>query len=65
MENEPLRYECSVCDAKFDGNLKLPHLVGVKHRYAVVVSNNPSSSIFCISDGITLNGFIFLRSESV
>ena len=35
---EPLRYECEICDSKFDGNVKYTHLAGVKHRHQVVVS---------------------------
>jgi hypothetical protein len=31
-------YHCSICDVKFDDNLKFPHLVGQKHRLNVLVS---------------------------
>ena len=34
------RYECSLCDAKFEHDLKFPHLVGQKHRMNVLVSFN-------------------------
>lgn len=33
------RYHCELCDSKFDHNLKFPHLVGSKHRFNVLVSN--------------------------
>ena len=36
----PPKYECEVCEAKFDGNVKFPHLTGVKHRHTVIVSTN-------------------------
>lgn len=32
------RYHCKLCDAKFDHNVKFPHLVGAKHRFNVLVS---------------------------
>lgn len=40
------RYQCSLCDAKFDHNLKFPHLVGAKHRMNVLVSFMFSSPSF-------------------
>ena len=38
MAGQNPRYECSLCDAKFDNDLKFPHLVGQKHRMNVLVS---------------------------
>lgn len=36
------RYECSLCNTKFDHNVKFPHLVGQKHRLNVLVSSSSS-----------------------
>ncbi|CAB3979166.1 keratin, type I cytoskeletal 9-like [Paramuricea clavata] len=35
------RYECSLCDAKFEHDLKFPHLVGQKHRMNVLKIKRP------------------------
>ncbi|XP_028409362.1 uncharacterized protein LOC114531967 [Dendronephthya gigantea] len=35
------RYECSLCDAKFEHDLKFPHLVGQKHRTNVLKIKRP------------------------
>lgn len=34
-------YHCSICDVKFDDNLKFPHLVGQKHRLNVLKAKRP------------------------
>jgi hypothetical protein len=39
------RYECSLCDAKFEHDVKFPHLVGQKHRMNVLVSCDQISSM--------------------
>lgn len=39
-----LKYECEVCEAKFDGNVKFSHLTGVKHRHTVIVSTQQTHS---------------------
>ncbi|KXJ23256.1 hypothetical protein AC249_AIPGENE6217 [Exaiptasia diaphana] len=36
------RYHCQLCDAKFDHNVKFPHLVGAKHRFNVLKEKNPA-----------------------
>ncbi|XP_031563692.1 uncharacterized protein LOC116299205 [Actinia tenebrosa] len=36
------RYHCKLCDAKFDHNVKFPHLVGAKHRFNVLKEKNPA-----------------------
>ena len=65
----PPKYECEVCEAKFDGNMKFPHLTGVKHRHTVIVSkkeNRKRNSVifliyFCFSSYLldsTLSSFL-------
>lgn len=38
IQGEVPYFHCELCDAKFDNNLKLPHIVGTKHRYQFIVS---------------------------
>ncbi len=45
------RYECSLCDAKFEHDLKFPHLVGQKHRMNVLVSFNLLSELLFQKQG--------------
>ena len=44
-------YHCSLCDVKFDDNLKFPHLVGQKHRLNVLKLKRPA-----VVEGIESNG---------
>ena len=43
-----LKYECEVCEAKFDSNMKFSHLTGVKHRHTVIVSSLNSKKKLCL-----------------
>jgi hypothetical protein len=49
VAGESPRYDCTVCNAKFDHNLKFPHLVGQKHRLNVLVSSSSSCFDMCLT----------------
>ena len=48
-KDEPPTFFCEACDALFDNNVKIPHLIGVKHRLHVLVSVTLVSSFMFLA----------------